>query len=69
MYSPVPPIRYGAHLSKEKVAELVAPQPDTFELVHSRLKHHGITLSSISMTHGSNTLTLTGVSMAQADDL
>ncbi|KAI0284762.1 subtilisin-like protein [Russula brevipes] len=47
--------RYGAHLSKEQVAELVAPHPDTLQLVGSWLAHHGIPSSSISTTHA-NTL-------------
>lgn len=66
-----PPLwcRYGAHLSKEQVAELVAPHPETLELVYSWLKHHSFPLSSVSVTHGGNTLTLAGVSMAQANDL
>ena len=71
MYSPVLPLRcrYGAHLSKDQVAELVAPHPDTLDLVHSWLNNYGIPISSISTTHGGNTLTLTGVSIAQADEL
>ncbi len=32
--------RYGAHLSKEQVAELVAPHPETLELVNSWLELH-----------------------------
>ncbi|KAF8261716.1 Pro-kumamolisin, activation domain-containing protein [Lactarius quietus] len=40
--------KYGSHLSKEQVAELVAPHPDTLALVQSWLKHHGVPPSSIS---------------------
>src|ERR1700733_7379987 len=71
MYSPVPLFRsrYGAHLSKEQVAELVAPHPDTLELVQSWLVHHGFPSSSFAMTHGGNTLTLTEVSIPQANEL
>ncbi|KAH8985691.1 subtilisin-like protein [Lactarius akahatsu] len=61
--------RYRAYLTKEQVAELVAPRPETLELVHSWLEHHGISSSSISMTHGGNTLMLKGVSVTQANTL
>ncbi len=71
MYSRVPlhRSRYGAYLSKEQVAELVAPHPDTLELVHSWLEYHGIPSSSVSVTHGGSSLKLTGVSMSRANDL
>ncbi|KAF8262581.1 peptidase S8/S53 domain-containing protein [Lactarius quietus] len=61
--------RYGAHLTKEQVAELAAPHPHTLELVRSWLIHQGIPLASFSMTHGGNTLTLTNVSIIQANKL
>ena len=61
--------RYGAHLSREEAAELVAPHPDTLELVHSWLAHHGVQSSSIWTTHGSNWLTLTGVPVYRANKL
>ncbi|KAH9038823.1 hypothetical protein EDB84DRAFT_1478556 [Lactarius hengduanensis] len=51
--------RYRAHLSKE-VAKLVAPHPDTPELVHSWFVHHSVKSSSISTTHGGSWLTVTG---------
>ena len=60
--------RYGAHLSKEQVAELVAPHPDTLGLVTSWLEYSGVS-SSISMTHGGGWLTVTGVPVSQANDL
>ncbi|KAI9449670.1 hypothetical protein BJY52DRAFT_226396 [Lactarius psammicola] len=44
--------KYGAHLCKEEVAELVALHPDTLELVNSWLEHHGMPSSSVSSTHG-----------------
>ncbi|KAI9453711.1 subtilisin-like protein [Lactarius psammicola] len=44
--------KYGAHLSKEQVAELVAPHPDTLGLVHSWLEYRGIPSSSVSVTRG-----------------
>ncbi|KAH9044180.1 subtilisin-like protein [Lactarius hengduanensis] len=61
--------RYRAYLTKEQVADLVAPRPETLELVNSWLEHHGISSSSISMTHGGNTLTLKRVSVTQANTL
>ncbi len=61
--------RYGSHLSKEQVAQLVEPHPDTLELVHSWLAHHGVPSSSISTTHGGSWLTLTGVPVSQANEL
>ncbi|KAH9017806.1 hypothetical protein EDB85DRAFT_2279538 [Lactarius pseudohatsudake] len=63
-----PSTRYGLHLSKEQVAELVMPHPHTLELVKSWLKYHGVPMS-ISMTHGGNWLTLTGISASKASDL
>ncbi|KAH9021339.1 subtilisin-like protein, partial [Lactarius pseudohatsudake] len=61
--------RYRSYLTKEQVAKLVAPRPETLELVNSWLKHHGISSSSISMTHGGNTLMLKDVSVIQANTL
>ncbi|KAH9013216.1 subtilisin-like protein [Lactarius pseudohatsudake] len=61
--------RYGAHLSKEQVAELVAPHQDTLKLVHSWLGHHRVPSSSISTSHGGGWLTITGVPVSQADEL
>ncbi|KAI9431495.1 subtilisin-like protein [Lactarius indigo] len=43
--------KYGAYLSKDQVAELVAPSPGTLELVNAWLEHHGISSSSVSTTH------------------
>ncbi|KAH9167472.1 subtilisin-like protein [Lactarius sanguifluus] len=59
--------RYGAHLSKEQVAEVVAPHPDTLELVSSWLGHYDIPSSSISMTLGGNWLRVISVSVSQAN--
>ncbi|KAI9448987.1 subtilisin-like protein [Lactarius psammicola] len=61
--------KYGAHLSKEQVARLVAPHPDTIELVNSWLEHYGVPSSSVSTSHGGSWLTLTGVPVSQANDL
>ncbi|KAH9012242.1 subtilisin-like protein [Lactarius deliciosus] len=69
IYPPVPlsHVRYGAHLSKEQVAEVVAPHPDTLELVSSWLGHYDIPSSSISMTLGGNWLRVVDVSVSQAN--
>src|SRR6266702_2884375 len=71
LYSRVPLLRfrYGAHLSKEQVAELVRPHPDTLELVSSWLVHHGVRSSSVSTTHGGAWLTVTDVLVSQANRL
>jgi tripeptidyl-peptidase-1 len=61
--------RYGAHLTKGQVAELVAPHPETLELVNAWLKHYGVQPSSISTTHGGGWLTVTGVPVSRANDL
>ncbi|KAH9167589.1 subtilisin-like protein [Lactarius sanguifluus] len=60
-------LRYGAHLSKEQVAEVVAPHPDTFDLISSWLEHYDIPSSSISTTLGGNWLKVVGVSVSQAN--
>lgn len=62
-------IRYAAHLSKEQVADLVAPHPDTLELVISWFEHHGISSSSVSRTHGGGWLTASKVPVTQANRL
>jgi tripeptidyl-peptidase-1 len=61
--------RYGVHLSKEQVTQLVAPHPDTLELVHSWLENHDIPPSSISTSHGGNWLTVSSVPVTQANKL
>ncbi|KAH8984902.1 subtilisin-like protein [Lactarius akahatsu] len=61
--------RYRAYLTKEQVADLVAPRPQSLELVNSWLEHHGISSSSVSMTHGGNTLMLKAVPVTQANTL
>ncbi|KAH9060371.1 subtilisin-like protein [Lactarius deliciosus] len=61
--------RYRAHLTKEQVADFVAPRPETLELVNSWLEHHNISSSSVSTTHGGSTLKLNGVSVTQANTL
>ncbi|KAH9033855.1 subtilisin-like protein [Lactarius hengduanensis] len=61
--------KYGAHLSREQVAEVVAPHPDTLDLVSSWLKHWGIPSSSVSTALGGNWLKVVGVSVSQANDI
>ncbi|KAH9038759.1 subtilisin-like protein [Lactarius pseudohatsudake] len=60
--------RFRAFLSKEQVADLVAPHADTLELITSWLEHLGIPPTSVSRTLGS-WLTLTGVPVSQANDI
>ena len=61
--------RYGAHLSKEQVAELVAPHPDTLELVGSWLAHHEVSSSAVSITHGGGWLTIKKLPLTKANTL
>ena len=61
--------RYGAHLSKAQVAELVVPHPDTLEIVTSWLGRNGVPTSSISLTHGGGWLTVTDITVSQANEL
>ncbi|KAH9036773.1 subtilisin-like protein [Lactarius deliciosus] len=56
-------------LMHEQVADLVSPPPGTLELVNSWLEFHGVPSSSVSMTHGGTTLTLSGVPIIQANAL
>ncbi|KAF8264977.1 subtilisin-like protein [Lactarius quietus] len=60
--------RYGAHLSKEQVAEIVAPHIDTLGLVNSWLDHSGISFF-ISATHGGGWLTVPTVPVSTANNL
>ncbi|KAH8995588.1 subtilisin-like protein [Lactarius hatsudake] len=64
-----PSFSYGAHLSKEQVAELVRPHPDTLELITAWLAHHGVRTSSISTTHGGAWLTVSNVLVSQANEM
>ncbi|KAH9019170.1 subtilisin-like protein [Lactarius pseudohatsudake] len=61
--------KYGAYLSKEQVAKLVAPHPYTLKLVETWLRHHGVPPSNVSTSHGGNWLTVTGVPVSKANDL
>ncbi|KAH9012365.1 subtilisin-like protein [Lactarius pseudohatsudake] len=56
-------------LRMEQVADIVAPHPYTVQLVHSWLEHHRVASSSVSVTHGGSFLTVTAVSVSQANDL
>ncbi|KAI9447492.1 subtilisin-like protein, partial [Lactarius indigo] len=61
--------KYGAHLTREQVAELVAPPSDVLQLVHAWFEHHGVLSSAISTKHGGSWLTLTGIPVSQANEL
>ncbi|KAF8261294.1 subtilisin-like protein [Lactarius quietus] len=61
--------KYGKHLSREQVAELVAPPTEVLYLVNAWLKHHRVRPSSISTKHGGSWLTLIGMPISRANDL
>ncbi|KAF8491624.1 subtilisin-like protein [Russula emetica] len=61
--------KYGAHLSKEQVAELVAPHPDSLELVGSWFEHHEVPSSAVSITHGGGWLTIKKLPLTKANTL
>ncbi|KAF8258312.1 subtilisin-like protein [Lactarius quietus] len=61
--------KYGAHLSKEQVAQLVAPHRDTMDLVSSWFEYHGIPRSSISVSHGGGWLTVAAVPVFRANEM
>lgn len=42
--------RYGQHLSKEEVDELIAPHPESVNQVNEWLASHGISEASLSRT-------------------
>ncbi|KAH9893535.1 peptidase S8/S53 domain-containing protein [Cubamyces lactineus] len=60
--------KYGQHLSKEDVAALVAPHPDTVDLVESWLSAHGLDLSACQRSHAGDWVTIR-VSVAQAEKM
>ena len=60
---------YGTHLSKEQVAELVAPHPDTLDLVGSWLAQHDVPSHALSITHGGGWLTIKNVPLTKANTL
>ncbi|KAG6841850.1 hypothetical protein C0991_006257 [Blastosporella zonata] len=51
--------RYGAHLSKEEVDELVAPHPNSVNAVDNWLRSHGIQDSDVVRSSAGDWLTLT----------
>ncbi|KAF8259985.1 subtilisin-like protein [Lactarius quietus] len=59
---------YGEHLSREQVAELVAPHSRTLKLVNAWLKHNGIPSPSV-MRQGGNTVMLKAVPVTKASTL
>ncbi|KAH8990975.1 subtilisin-like protein [Lactarius akahatsu] len=61
--------KQGAHLSREAVAELVAPPSDVLELAKAWLEHYGVHPSTISTKHGGSWLTLTAVPIPRANEL
>ncbi|KAH9046862.1 subtilisin-like protein [Lactarius hengduanensis] len=61
--------KYGAHLSREEVAELVAPPSDVLELANAWLGYHGIPPSAILTKHGGSWLTVIGVPVSRANEL
>ncbi|KAH8992326.1 subtilisin-like protein [Lactarius hatsudake] len=61
--------KYGAHLSREQLADIVAPHPDTLALVNSWLRHHGVRPSSVSRSHGGGWLTVADVPMSRANNM
>ena len=60
--------RYGQHLSKEEVAALVAPHPDSVDLVESWLEAHGLEAASSQRSHAGDWITIR-VSVAQAEKM
>jgi tripeptidyl-peptidase-1 len=61
--------RYGAYLSKDEVAELVRPYPESLELISAWLVHHGIRPAYVSQAHGGAWLKVTDVLVSQANHL
>ncbi|KAG6910769.1 hypothetical protein DXG01_007656 [Tephrocybe rancida] len=51
--------RYGAHLSKEEVEELVAPHPDSLDAVNTWLSTHGLTENDFVRSPAKDWVTLT----------
>ncbi|KAH9029519.1 subtilisin-like protein [Lactarius pseudohatsudake] len=61
--------KHGEHLTREEVAELVAPPSHVLELANAWLDHYGVHPSNISTKHGGSWLTLTGVPVSRANKL
>jgi tripeptidyl-peptidase I len=60
--------RYGAHLTKEEVDALIAPHPDTTDLVESWLSHHDIQSSDCHRSDAGDWIKL-AVSVEQAEQM
>ncbi|KAH8832840.1 peptidase S8/S53 domain-containing protein [Flagelloscypha sp. PMI_526] len=61
--------RFGNHLSKEQIAELTAPHPDSLEVFHDWLSFHDIDASTLKTeSTGGDTFTIR-VSVAQAESM
>jgi tripeptidyl-peptidase-1 len=59
--------RYGQHLSKEEVEELVRPRPESTEAVEAWLEAHGLSSSDITGRTGGNDGITVRVSVSQAE--
>lgn len=60
--------RYGQHLSKEEVEALVAPHPDTVDIVEEWLTFHGVNLDDAVRKIGGSWLTIK-VTVSQAEHM
>ena len=58
--------KYGQHLSVEEVNALVAPHPDTLDLVNAWLEHHDVDAASADRTSSNDWVSMR-VSVAQAE--
>ncbi|KAF7976380.1 hypothetical protein HWV62_6953 [Athelia sp. TMB] len=58
--------KYGQHLSVEEVNALVAPHPDTLDLVNAWLEHHDVDAASADRTSSNDWVSMK-VSVAQAE--
>ncbi|KDQ10573.1 hypothetical protein BOTBODRAFT_115655 [Botryobasidium botryosum FD-172 SS1] len=50
--------RYGAHLSKEEVEELVAPHPESLDLVEDWLASHGLDVTTLDRSPAKDWITI-----------
>ncbi|KAH9060152.1 subtilisin-like protein [Lactarius vividus] len=69
LYSVSDPTSPRHVLSNEQVAQLVAPHPDTLDLIKSWLRNYAVPSSSILTTHGGSWLKLTGIPVSRANEL
>ncbi len=60
--------RYGQHLSKEEVGALVAPHPDSVDLVDAWLRAHDLDIAASERSHAGDWITIR-VSVAQAEKM